>query len=298
MDYANLFIKSIFIENMVFAYFLGMCSYLAVSKTVKTSLGMGFAVIFVLTITVPLNFLIDKYLLQDGALAWLGPEYAELDLSFLSFIMFIAVIASMICAITLIPLANHFWPDKELKADPYREYWHKLTNFIMALTNTRVKQIVWIVSLLGGSLVATMTMLPKTDFMPRAPTDGFFFNLNTPPGGNVQFMGEELLMRIKKRLMPYYTGEKEPGIKDFNFYAFGSNAGGFIYSADPQRVEELMKFAREEIFIDLPDTQVFFFRGSMIQVANGGDGRNINIDLTGPNMDELIAGANVALQGV
>ena len=64
MDYANLFIKSIFIENMVFAYFLGMCSYLAVSKTVKTSIGMGFAVIFVLTITVPLNFLIDQYLLQ------------------------------------------------------------------------------------------------------------------------------------------------------------------------------------------------------------------------------------------
>jgi Na+-transporting NADH:ubiquinone oxidoreductase subunit E len=102
MDYANLFIKSIFIENMVFAYFLGMCSYLAVSKTVKTSIGMGFAVIFVLTITVPLNFLIDKYLLQDGALAWLGPEYAELDLSFLSFIMFIAVIASMVQLVEMI----------------------------------------------------------------------------------------------------------------------------------------------------------------------------------------------------
>jgi Na+-transporting NADH:ubiquinone oxidoreductase subunit E len=102
MDYANLFIKSIFIENMVFAYFLGMCSYLAVSKTVKTSLGMGFAVIFVLTITVPLNFLIDKYLLQNGALAWLGPEYAELDLSFLSFIMFIAVIASMVQLVEMI----------------------------------------------------------------------------------------------------------------------------------------------------------------------------------------------------
>ncbi|MBL6648633.1 MAG: NADH:ubiquinone reductase (Na(+)-transporting) subunit E [Flavobacteriaceae bacterium] len=102
MDYANLFIKSIFIENMVFAYFLGMCSYLAVSKTVKTSLGMGFAVIFVLTITVPLNFLIDKYLLQPGALAWLGPEYSELDLSFLSFIMFIAVIASMVQLVEMI----------------------------------------------------------------------------------------------------------------------------------------------------------------------------------------------------
>ena len=102
MDYANLFIKSIFIENMVFAYFLGMCSYLAVSKTVKTSIGMGFAVVFVLTITVPLNFLIDKYILQPGALILLGPEYAELDLSFLSFIMFIAVIASMVQLVEMI----------------------------------------------------------------------------------------------------------------------------------------------------------------------------------------------------
>tara|TARA_B110000495_G_scaffold52338_2_gene43880 strand:- start:8034 stop:8651 length:618 start_codon:yes stop_codon:yes gene_type:complete len=102
IDYANLFIKSIFIENMIFAYFLGMCSYLAISKTVKTSVGLGFAVIFVLTITVPLNFLIDKYLLQAGALSWVGPKYAELNLDFLSFIMFIAVIASMVQLVEMI----------------------------------------------------------------------------------------------------------------------------------------------------------------------------------------------------
>ena len=101
-DYANLFIKSIFIENMVFAYFLGMCSYLAISKTLKIGVGMGFAVIFVLTITVPLNYLIFEYLLSDGALAWIGPEYAELDLSFLSLIMFIAVIASMVQLVEMI----------------------------------------------------------------------------------------------------------------------------------------------------------------------------------------------------
>ena len=102
IDYANLFVKSIFIENMIFAYFLGMCSYLAVSKTVKTAVGLGFAVIFVLTVTVPLNFLIDQYLLKPGALGWIGPEYAELDLSFLSFIMFIAVIASMVQLVEMI----------------------------------------------------------------------------------------------------------------------------------------------------------------------------------------------------
>ncbi len=102
MEYLNLFVKSIFIENMIFAYFLGMCSYLAVSKTVKTAVGLGAAVIFVLAITVPINFLLDKYLLSAGALSWLGPNYAEFDLSFLSFIMFIAVIAAMVQLVEMI----------------------------------------------------------------------------------------------------------------------------------------------------------------------------------------------------
>ena len=95
MDLLSLFVKSIFIDNMVFAYFLGMCSFLAVSKTVKTSFGLGIAVVFVLAITLPVNFLLNKYILSAGSLSWLGQEYADIDLSFLSFIMFIAVIASM-----------------------------------------------------------------------------------------------------------------------------------------------------------------------------------------------------------
>lgn len=102
MDYINLFVRSIFIENMIFAYFLGMCSYLAVSKTVKTGVGLGLAVVFVLSITVPINFLLDQYLLRPGALAWLGAEYATIDLSFLSFIMFIAVIAAMVQLVEMI----------------------------------------------------------------------------------------------------------------------------------------------------------------------------------------------------
>ncbi|HAN17608.1 MAG: NADH:ubiquinone reductase (Na(+)-transporting) subunit E [Bacteroidetes bacterium GWC2_33_15] len=91
----NIFVKSVFIDNMIFAYFLGMCSYLAVSKTVKTSTGLGIAVIFVLGITVPVDYLIENYLLKEGALVWLSPDFADIDLSFLSFIIFIAVIASM-----------------------------------------------------------------------------------------------------------------------------------------------------------------------------------------------------------
>jgi len=102
MDLVNIFVKSIFIDNMVFAYFLGMCSYLAVSKTVKTSFGLGIAVVFVLGITVPVDFLLFKYVLSEGALAWLSPELADVDLSFLSFIMFIAVIASMVQLVEMV----------------------------------------------------------------------------------------------------------------------------------------------------------------------------------------------------
>ncbi|MBL4746541.1 MAG: NADH:ubiquinone reductase (Na(+)-transporting) subunit E [Flavobacteriaceae bacterium] len=98
----SLFVRSIFIDNMVFAYFLGMCSYLAVSKTVNTSVGMGAAVVFVLAITVPANYLLNEYILQEGALSWLGEEYAAYDLSFLSYIMFISVIASMVQLVEMI----------------------------------------------------------------------------------------------------------------------------------------------------------------------------------------------------
>jgi Na+-transporting NADH:ubiquinone oxidoreductase subunit E len=98
----SIFVKGIFIENMIFAYFLGMCSYLAVSRTVKTSMGLGLAVIFVLGITVPVDYLLNKYVLVEGALTWLGPEFASIDLSFLSFILFIAVIASMVQLVEMV----------------------------------------------------------------------------------------------------------------------------------------------------------------------------------------------------
>lgn len=98
----NIFIKSIFVDNMVFAYFLGMCSYLAVSKTVSTSFGLGLAVVFVLGITVPVDYLLNEYVLQEGALVWLDPEFATVDLSFLSFILFIAIIASMVQLVEMV----------------------------------------------------------------------------------------------------------------------------------------------------------------------------------------------------
>lgn len=102
MESINIFIKAVFIENMIFAYFLGMCSYLAISKTVKSAVGLGLAVIFVLAVSVPVCYLLENYVLKAGALAWLGDDFATVDLSFLSFIMYIATIASIVQLVEMI----------------------------------------------------------------------------------------------------------------------------------------------------------------------------------------------------
>lgn len=102
MEYISLFVRSIFVDNMIFAYFLGMCSYLAVSKNVKTANGLGIAVVFVLLITLPINYLLNEYVLKPGALVWLGEKFATVDLSFLSFILFIAVIAAIVQVVEMV----------------------------------------------------------------------------------------------------------------------------------------------------------------------------------------------------
>lgn len=102
MEALNIVIRGVFIDNMIFAYFLGMCSFLAVSKKVKTAVGLGAAVIFVLTITVPLNWIIQEWVLKEGAMAWLGADFATIDLTFLQFIIFIAVIAAMVQLVEMV----------------------------------------------------------------------------------------------------------------------------------------------------------------------------------------------------
>ena len=132
MDYLSLAIKSIFVENILLAYFLGMCSFLACSKKVDTAIGLGFAVIFVLTITVPANWAIHHFLLAPGALAWVNPSLAALDLSFLNFICFIATIASMVQLVEMI--LDKFFP----------KLYHALGIFLPLITVN--------CAILGGSL--------------------------------------------------------------------------------------------------------------------------------------------------
>jgi Na+-transporting NADH:ubiquinone oxidoreductase subunit E len=101
-EYLNLAVKAIFVENMALAFFLGMCSFLAVSRKVDTAIGLGSAVIFVLGITVPMNNLIYNYMLKEGALAWVSPNLAQYDLSFLGFLTYIGTIAAMVQIVEMV----------------------------------------------------------------------------------------------------------------------------------------------------------------------------------------------------
>lgn len=211
----------------------------------------------------------------------------------------IAVIASMISAITVLPIASHYLLKQEGNDDPFGHYWQKLTRSIIQLTDSKLRRVLWISGLLGGSVLITLTLMPRTDFMPRTPIDGFFFNLNMPPGGNIQFLDEEMAERFKQRIQPYLDGDLQPKVKSYNFSSYGPNStGGFIYADDPKRVEELMEVVQNEVLAGLPDTQVFLFRGSMINVSGGGNGRSINLNLQGPDMPALLAAAQVGLSSI
>ncbi len=211
----------------------------------------------------------------------------------------IAVIASLVTAITILPIASRYWLKAQIDNDPFGHYWEKLTSLVMRLTNSQTKRLSWISFLLGGAILVIVLLMPKTDFMPRAPIDGFFFSLDMPPGGNVDFIEKEMASLVKERLAPYLSGEKSPKIKSYNFYSFGSGAtGGFIYAADPTRVEELMDVIRSEVLGGLPDTQAFLFRGSMINVSGGGNGRTVEINVQGPDIESLMSVAQVGIDAI
>lgn len=210
----------------------------------------------------------------------------------------VAVIASFVTAITLLPLANRYLLNQQPLLDPFVAYWQRLSDQIMGLTASPLKRGVWIGLLLGGSALVSVNLMPKSDFMPRTPVDGFFYALNLPPGGNIDFIEQEIAALLKVRLQPYLTGEAQPAIKDYNFYSQGpGNTGGFMYAADPQRVEELMDVMQNDVLADFPDTQVFLFRGQMINLA-GNNGRSVNLNLQGSDIRQLMVAAKAGVEAI
>ena len=205
----------------------------------------------------------------------------------------VAVSASFLIAITVLPVAASFLLRDE-KRDPCAHWWDGITRLVMHLTRTPALCRTWVVAILGGSLLAIVLLMPKANLLPQAPSDslGAFFNM--PPGGTMDMVQEEIAGTIIERLRPYMEHEQQPYIRGYNMSAFGAFNALFIYPQDPNRIEEMIGIVRDEVLVDLPDTQAFVQRSSLLNFGFDG-GRSINVDLQGSDINELSALAQQAM---
>lgn len=204
----------------------------------------------------------------------------------------VAVSASFVIAITVLPVAASFLLKEE--NDPVENWWSGITKLVMHLTRTPTICRSWIVAILGGSLLVMLLLVPKANLLPQAPSDSLNAFFAMPPGGTVDMVQNEIAAPIVARLKPYMDHEKQPYIRGYNLSAFGTFNALFIYPQDPARIEEMMSIVRDEVLVDLPDTRAFVQRSSLLNFGFDG-GRAINVDLSG---NDITALSQVALQGM
>lgn len=197
----------------------------------------------------------------------------------------VSVMASFFVAVTALPVAAAYLL-RDQDDDPCRGWWNWTTKTAMRLTRTPLLCRSWIVAILGGSLLAIFLLMPKANLLPQAPADSLNAFFNMPPGGTVDMLKTEIAGEIVKRLKPYMDHEKQPYIRGYNLSAFGTFNALFIYPQDPARIEEMIGIVRDEVLIDLPDTQAFVQRSSLLNFGFDG-GRSINVDLQGPDIERL-----------
>jgi multidrug efflux pump subunit AcrB len=259
------------LENIVRCRQSGMPSSEAVSKGTRQIAGALFAsTITSVAIFVPVLFMdgIEGQLFQDLALT-----------------IAVAVAASFLIAVTVLPVAASFLLRDE-DDDPCRHWWSKITAIVMRLTRTPALRRGWTVSILGGSIIAIVTLMPKANLLPQAPSDSLNAFFITPPGGTVEMLRNEVAGPIVERLRPYMEHEKQPYIRGYNLSSFGAFNGMFLYPEDPARIDEMIGIVRNEVLVDLPDTQSFVQRSSLLNFGFDG-GRAINVDLQGPDIGVL-----------
>ena len=205
----------------------------------------------------------------------------------------IAVSASLLVAILLLPvLAKYFLKENAVK-DPNQRFWQGISNKVMALTSTSKRRKVLAISMLSVPVVVTYLAFPTMDYLPPVKRDAVDANLQFPPGANINVIEKEVVDRIVQRLEPYMKGEKQPALKNYYLFSgpFGGNLG--IRAKDQSQVNELLKVVREEILVDLPDTQAFAFQGNLF--GGFGGGRQVSLNLQSRDYPALQA---VARQGV
>jgi len=267
------------LENIVRCRQSGLELKAAVAKGTKQISGALFAsTVTSVAIFAPVLFMsgIEGQLFQDLALT-----------------IAVAVSASFLIAITVLPVAASFLLRKE-DDDPCEHWWTRITDLVMRLTRTPALCRSWIVAILGGSVLAIVILMPKANLLPQAPSDSLNAFFITPPGGTVDVLRTEIANPIVERLRPYMEHEKQPYIRGYNLSSFGAFNGMFVYPQDPSRIEEMIEIVRNEVLVDLPDTQSFVQRSSLLNFGFNG-GRAINVDLQGPDINVLSQVATQAM---
>ena len=205
----------------------------------------------------------------------------------------VAVSASFFIAITVLPVAASFLLKKD-EADPCKHWWIKISSLVMRMTRTPALCAAWIVGILGASVLSVVLLVPKANLLPQAPSDSLNAFFSMPPGGTIDMVENEVAGPIVERLKPYMDHEKQPYIRGYNLSAFGTFNALFLYPQDPDRIEEMIGIVRDEVLIDLPDTQAFVQRSSLLNFGFDG-GRSINVDLQGPDINVL---SQIAMSGM
>lgn len=217
-----------------------------------------------------------------------GQLFADLALT-----LSVAVATSMIAAITILPVASSYFREEQLTADRLSEFWDRLTGKIGELTSTPRRRTAWTATLLLLPALLTWLLAPKLDFLPQADADGVEVFFSIPEGVPLRTIEEEVIAEVIRRFQPHVDGEASPGIRGYNLYSYGANATGvFIYPSDPREAPELMRLLREELLLGLPGAKPFVSRASLLNIGISG-GRNINIDLQGPELLPLMEAARI-----
>lgn len=203
----------------------------------------------------------------------------------------VAVLASLLVALTVLPAITSGWLERQVAPDRFRYIWESLARRIVKLTDSNSARLGWIVGILGVALVSIWLLIPKVDFLPRANIDAISVFFNLPAGMNQQTIESELAPEVVARLAPYYRGESAPGIRAYNFASFnGFSTQVYIYPRNPGEVKELVGKLRTEILAGLPDVTAYVQQSSMLRVDNGG-ARGIYVDIQGNDLPTLLAAA-------
>ena len=222
-----------------------------------------------------------------------GQLFADLALT-----LSIAVATSMVAAMTVLPVASKFFLEDVRSDDRLRQVWDRITGHVVQLTGTPRRRSAWIITLLTVPPLLAWLLAPKMDFLPQADADGIQAFFSMPEGIPLRTIEDELMAEVIDRLQPHVDGEASPGIHGYNLYSYGSNASGvYIYPSDPAEAPQLIKALRDDILDGLPGTKAFVSRASLLNIGISG-GRNINIDLQGPELGPLMDAARTGQEAI